>query len=79
MLSTSIAVLTENNSMVTLADSIAVLTENNSMVTLADSMSTPNSLLIGGILGLVLFLVVIITCIILLCFIRQAKKKKVDQ
>ena len=53
------------------------------MVSVAGSTNTSDSVLIGSVVGAMVFLVVvmivvIITCIVLFCFIKQAKKKKTD-
>ena len=52
-----------------------VTTENSSTAGVAESTNT--SVLIVGILGAVLLLVVVMTCIIF-CYIKWARKTKVD-
>lgn len=64
----------DNNKDMLLAATVP--TENITPLSMADSSNIP--VLIGGILGAVMFLVVAMTCIILFCCIKQAKKDKID-
>ena len=62
---------TEGNDDVT-SNMVTVLTESISTVVVTDL-----TVLVGGILGAVLFLFIVITCIIFCC-INRPKKKKVN-